>query len=345
MISYMEQVQAEPLWLKVCRDTCRHRGHPHPATGFWGLTRAQVKSHWSHGGPERTRDLLNVTQQAGIRLKVKVLVTQACQIEDWPSFSNSSVGKEWARRPWFNPWVGKGSSAGEGIGYPLRYSWASHGAQLVKNPPEIWGTWVWSLGWEEPLEKGKATHSRILAYTVHGVAKSRTWLSNFHFQSGIKLKTGQGSGITVSKPRGRQPAHQPVPHQTPCLSLTLAEMSLDQVRLDVILFPALSPIPHVSLFNLSFWFYLLNIISTVKPRFKLRPQDCSASGLSTPRADPRSPHKKHQRPLVAFKRPSHVTAHEFRQTQILLQNPQQSRFLCEVLTVAITCLKITSFLF
>ena len=36
-------------------------------------------------------------------------------------------------------------------------------AQLVKNLPAVWETWVWSLGWEDPLEKGKATHSSILA--------------------------------------------------------------------------------------------------------------------------------------------------------------------------------------
>ena len=36
-------------------------------------------------------------------------------------------------------------------------------AQLVKNPPAMWETWVQSLGWEDPLEKGKATHSSILA--------------------------------------------------------------------------------------------------------------------------------------------------------------------------------------
>ena len=47
-----------------------------------------------------------------------------------------------------------GESAGEGIGYPLQYSWASLVAQLVKNPPAIWETWVLSLGWEDPLEKG-----------------------------------------------------------------------------------------------------------------------------------------------------------------------------------------------
>ena len=58
--------------------------------------------------------------------------------------------------------------------------------QLAKNPPIVFETWVRSLGWEDPLEKGKATHSSILAWrsprtTVHGVAKSQTPLSDFHF--------------------------------------------------------------------------------------------------------------------------------------------------------------------
>ena len=42
--------------------------------------------------------------------------------------------------------------------------WPSLVAQLVKKPPAIWETWVQSLGWEDPLEKGKATHSSILAW-------------------------------------------------------------------------------------------------------------------------------------------------------------------------------------
>ena len=71
---------------------------------------------------------------------------------------------------------GSGRSVGEGIDYPLQYSWVSFVAQLVKNPPAMWETWVRSLGWEDPLEKGKATHSTILAWripwTIHGVAKS-----------------------------------------------------------------------------------------------------------------------------------------------------------------------------
>ena len=60
-------------------------------------------------------------------------------------------------------------------------------AQLVKNQSAMWETWVRSLGWEDPLEKGKATHSGILAWRipciVHGVTKSQTRLSERHFGS------------------------------------------------------------------------------------------------------------------------------------------------------------------
>ena len=58
---------------------------------------------------------------------------------------------------------GSGRSPGEGIGYPLQYSWASLVAQLVKNLPAMRETWVPSLDWEDSLEKGTATHSSILA--------------------------------------------------------------------------------------------------------------------------------------------------------------------------------------
>ena len=70
---------------------------------------------------------------------------------------DSSVGKESAcnaRDPSSIP--GLGRSSREGRGYPLQYSWASLMAQLVKNLPEIWETWVQFLGGEDPLEKGKA---------------------------------------------------------------------------------------------------------------------------------------------------------------------------------------------
>ena len=58
---------------------------------------------------------------------------------------------------------GLGNSPGEGIEYPLQYSWASLVVQTVKNLPAMQETWVLSLGWEDLLEKGKATYSSILA--------------------------------------------------------------------------------------------------------------------------------------------------------------------------------------
>ena len=61
---------------------------------------------------------------------------------------------------------GSGRSTGEGIGYPLQYSWVSLVAQLVKNLPAMWETQVRPLGWEDPLEKGTATHSSILAWRI-----------------------------------------------------------------------------------------------------------------------------------------------------------------------------------
>ena len=79
-------------------------------------------------------------------------------------FPDSSVGKESACNagdPGSIP--GSGRSAGKGIGHPLQYPWASLVVQLVKNPPAMWETWVRSLDGEDPLEKGKATHSSILA--------------------------------------------------------------------------------------------------------------------------------------------------------------------------------------
>ena len=82
-------------------------------------------------------------------------------------FPGSSAGKESscnAGDPGSIP--GLGTSPGEGIGYPLQCSWASLVAQIVKNPPAMQETWVQSLGWEDALEKGMATHSRILAWRV-----------------------------------------------------------------------------------------------------------------------------------------------------------------------------------
>ena len=102
------------------------------------------------------------------------------------AFPDSSAGKESACNagdPGSIP--GSGRSTGEGIGYPLQYSWASLVAQMAKNPPAMWETWVQSLRWEDPLEKGMATHISILAWriptergawraAIHWVTKSRT---------------------------------------------------------------------------------------------------------------------------------------------------------------------------
>ena len=79
----------------------------------------------------------------------------------------SSVGKESAcnaRDPGSIPAWGR--SAGKGIGYPLQYSWTFFVAQLVKNLLTMQETWVQSLSWEDPLEKGKATHSSSLAWKI-----------------------------------------------------------------------------------------------------------------------------------------------------------------------------------
>ena len=86
----------------------------------------------------------------------------------------SSAGKESACHADLTLIPGLGRSPGEGIDYPLQYSWASQVAQLVKNLPAKQEVW------EDLLEKGKATHSSILAwripglYIVHGVTKSWT---------------------------------------------------------------------------------------------------------------------------------------------------------------------------
>ena len=74
-----------------------------------------------------------------------------------------------------------------GVGSTLRFP-SGPGCSEVRNLPAMQYTWVQSLGWKDPLEKGTATHSSSLPREnsmdciVHGVAKSPTQLSNFHFQ-------------------------------------------------------------------------------------------------------------------------------------------------------------------
>ena len=70
----------------------------------------------------------------------------------FPGGSDSKASAYNAGDPGLTP--GLGRSNGEEKGYPLQYSWASRLAQLVKNPPAMRKTWVSSLRWEDPLEKG-----------------------------------------------------------------------------------------------------------------------------------------------------------------------------------------------
>ena len=105
-------------------------------------------------------------------------------------FPGSSAGKESTSNTGHSGSIpGLGSSPGEGIGYPLQYSWTFPVAQTVKNLPAMSETWVQYLGWEDPLEEGLATHSNILAWRiptdrgawlarVHGATKSQTQLND-----------------------------------------------------------------------------------------------------------------------------------------------------------------------
>ena len=101
-------------------------------------------------------------------------------------FPGSSAGEESACNagdPGSIP--GLGRSSGEGIGYPLQYSWASLVAQMVNNPPTMEESWVgkipWRRAWQPtPVFLPGESHGlrSLVGYTVHGVTKSRTGLSD-----------------------------------------------------------------------------------------------------------------------------------------------------------------------
>ena len=112
-----------------------------------------------------------------------------------------------------------GRSPGEGIGYPFQYSWASLVTQLVKNPPAIWETWVGSLGWEDPLEEGKVTHS----YSPWGCKESdtteqlslnsSTWLSRCSISSPGQLSSSTGNCPCQPSPGAAGPSWVTVTEQ------------------------------------------------------------------------------------------------------------------------------------
>ena len=97
-------------------------------------------------------------------------------------FPGSSAGKESACSaggPGLIP--GLGRSPGEGIGYPLQYSWASLVAQMAKNPSAMWETWVQSLGHKYPLQREMATHSSVLPWRIP--IDRRAWQGSMGLQS------------------------------------------------------------------------------------------------------------------------------------------------------------------
>ena len=113
----------------------------------------------------------------------------------------SSAGKKStrnARNPSSIP--GSGRSPGEGNCYPRQYSWSSLVAQLVKNLHAMQESWVWSLGWEDPLEKGTATHSKILAWRIPWTIQSIEFFrpeywSGFPLPQGIFPTQGLNPGL------------------------------------------------------------------------------------------------------------------------------------------------------
>ena len=120
----------------------------------------------------------------------------SCQQRD--AAGGSSAGKESscsAGNPGSIP--GLERSTGEEIDYTFQYAWASLVAQLVKNLPAIQETWVPSLGWEDPLKKGKATHSSILvwriSWTLQFMGSQRI---GFHFH--IDIFQSKNMAICVS---------------------------------------------------------------------------------------------------------------------------------------------------
>ena len=104
-----------------------------------------------------------ISKMSHVHLLEKVPIT----LMRFLGFPSSSAGKEStcnAGNPSSIP--GSRRSAGEGIGYSLQYTWASLVAQMIKNSPTMQETWVRSLAWEDPLEKGMATPSSILAWRI-----------------------------------------------------------------------------------------------------------------------------------------------------------------------------------
>ena len=131
-----------------------------------------------------------------VSLKIKLITFFVAE----EGFPDSSFGKESACNggdPSLIP--GLERSSGEGIGYPLQYSWTSIAAQQVNNLLAMRETWVRSLGWEDPLEKGKATHSSMKRQ------KDRTLKDELPRSVGAQYATGDQCRNNSRKNEGVEP--------------------------------------------------------------------------------------------------------------------------------------------
>ena len=134
---------------KTSTTTCSHRNpkrdgafSPHPASdkNCWGQRR------WTTGA-ETTRNTRNTGHS------MTPLVSSKRHHHQIKNAGDKSRCKETKEMITNNTWTWTGC-------------WASLVAQLVKNLPARWETWVQSLSWEDPLEKGKATHSSISVWRI-----------------------------------------------------------------------------------------------------------------------------------------------------------------------------------
>ena len=150
----------------------------------------------------------------------------------YQGFPDGSVGKESACNRGDSSLIpGSERSTGDGIGYPLQYSWASLVAQLVKNPPAMQETWVRSLGWEGkgyPLQYSGLENS--MDYIVHGV-QSRTQLSDFHFRICIELHIVLVSFAYILSEKWSEVAQSCL---TPCKPMTKAYQAFPSMRFSLL---------------------------------------------------------------------------------------------------------------
>ena len=126
----------------------------------------QNGKYWTNSTNDRAKWKEGAFKKLFIYFNWRIITLQYCDglLCVREGFPGSSAGKESACKagdPGSIP--GSGRYPGEGIGYPLQYSWASLAAQMVNKPSAMQETWVQSLGWTDPPEKGKVTHSSILA--------------------------------------------------------------------------------------------------------------------------------------------------------------------------------------